>query len=204
MATPTKPGIYLRSGSKASFSEAGKEIQDREIVISSDTGEIGTPTGWVNPAKLGGKVKNIYYAETPAERQDIYSTDPVIINGLSMTLTPETEKSAFIITAAVSSTFTYVASLLCFVNGTSLHSHGNNNNEQGSISTKYNGSNNTGLISTMPIQARYDATGTDDVTIDIRGTSGWGGSTYHMYINDRGDNDMRSISTMIVYEVERA
>ncbi len=44
---PTKPGIYLRGGTKASFSEAGNEIEEREIVYAIDTGEIGTYAGWI-------------------------------------------------------------------------------------------------------------------------------------------------------------
>lgn len=195
-----KTGIYLRGGTKASFSDVGNEIGSREIVFATDTKEIGTPGGWISS---GGKVKNIYYTETPAERQDIYSNDPTIINGLSMTITPETEESTFIIVANVSSTFTYVASLLCFVNGVSLHSHENNSSAHGSIATVYRGNNDTNQMISVPLHARYDASGIEDITVDIRAVSNWEGNAKHMYINDRASNDMRTVSTMIIYEVQR-
>ena len=59
---PTKPGIYLRGGDKESFKIPGKEIGDREIVIATDTGEIGTTNGWFNPfAPSPGSVGKIDY-----------------------------------------------------------------------------------------------------------------------------------------------
>lgn len=57
---PTKPGIYLRGGDKASFSIPGNEIEEREIVIATDTGEIGTVDGWFKVGKTG--IGEIYYA----------------------------------------------------------------------------------------------------------------------------------------------
>ena len=50
---PTKPGIYLRGGTRSSFDDLGNEIEDREIVIATDTGEIGTTSGWFNPFSSG-------------------------------------------------------------------------------------------------------------------------------------------------------
>ena len=50
---PSKPGIYLRGGTKESFSDAGNEIEAREMVIATDTGEIGTEKGWFDPFGLG-------------------------------------------------------------------------------------------------------------------------------------------------------
>ncbi len=200
---PDKPGIYLRGGTRASFDDEANAIGDREVVMATDTGEIGTKAGWINPAKLAGKVKNIYYAETPAERQDIYSQTPQIINGLSLTITPETENSSFIVVASISSTYTHVASLLIYKDDVSIHSHGNNTNQSGAIMTMYEGTNRTDMISSATIQGKIDTTGTNPITIDIRGTSSWGSSVYHMYINDRASNDMRGVSSMTVYEIER-
>ena len=64
---PTKPGIYLRGGEKASFDEPGKEIGERELVFATDTGEIGTKNGWFDPQKIGsgtiGVINNQY--DTP-------------------------------------------------------------------------------------------------------------------------------------------
>ncbi len=204
MSNPSKPGIYPRGGSRASFDEPGNEIEPREMVIATDTGEIGTEAGWFNPAKVGGKVKNIYYVETPPEKQDIYNNTPQVINGLSINLIPETENSTFIIVASISATFTHVASLLCYVNSESLYGHGNNSNQQGAIMTMYEGTNDVNHISSATLQTKYDAVGKDEIVIDIRATSSWAGSLYHLYINDRNSNDMRGISSMVIYEIERA
>lgn len=60
---PDKPGIFLRGGDKQTFSEPGNEIGEREIVIATDTGEIGTSFGWFNPFGPGsGTIGEIYYA----------------------------------------------------------------------------------------------------------------------------------------------
>ncbi len=203
MPAPTTPGIFLRGGNKADF-DGENDIKEREVVMAIDTGEIGTTNGWFDPfTPIVQKVKNIYYAETPAERQDIYSQTPQIITGLSLELTPTTETSSFIVTASISSTFTHVASLLCYINGVPTHSHGNNNNQSGSIMTMYEGTDEPGHISSATINAKIDTDSLDPITIDIRGTSSWSTSIYHMYINDRSSNDMRGISSMIIYEIER-
>ena len=68
MADPTKPGIYLRGGLKESFDEPGKEIGDREIVMATDTGEIGTQAGWMNPAALSGTIGKIHYEYDSTDR----------------------------------------------------------------------------------------------------------------------------------------
>ena len=205
MATPTNPGIHLRGGpTKEFFNENGNEIDEREIVIATETGEIGTAGGWFDPSKLsGGKVKNIYFAETPAVRQDIYTQTPTVITGLSLTITPETTKSSFIVVASVVSTYTHVASLLCFVNGSSLYSHANTN-APGAITTIYDGDNRTDVLESSTLQAKVDTNSLNPVTIDIRATSSWSTGIYQLYINDRSSNDMRGISTMVVYEVERS
>lgn len=59
---PSKPGIYLRGGTRASFEDVNNEIGDREIVIATDTGEIGTKAGWFDPFATGhGAIGEIYY-----------------------------------------------------------------------------------------------------------------------------------------------
>ncbi len=201
---PDKPGIYLRGGIKTSFDDEGSEIGERELVVATDTGEIGTQAGWIDPSKFsGGKVKNIYYAETSPERQDIYSQTPTVITGLSLTITPETDRSSFIIVASVNSTFTHVSSLLCYLNGTSIRNHTNNSNQAGAITTIYDGTNITSSMFSNTLQTKIDTSSHDEIIIDIRGTSSWSTGIYHMYINDRDSNDMRSISSMVIYEIER-
>ena len=59
---PDKPGIYLRGGTKVSFEDIDNEIGDREIVVATDTGEIGTKAGWFNPFVPGpGSIGAIHY-----------------------------------------------------------------------------------------------------------------------------------------------
>ena len=66
---PTKPGVYLRGGTRTSFDDVGNEIEDREIVIATDTGEIGTKAGWFNPFSAGkGTIGEIFFAYDKIER----------------------------------------------------------------------------------------------------------------------------------------
>ncbi len=60
---PDKPGIYLRGGIKSSFDEIGNEIGERELVVATDTNELGTQEGWFNPftPTNKGKIGEIYY-----------------------------------------------------------------------------------------------------------------------------------------------
>ena len=64
MEAPTKPGIYLRGGIKSSFDEPENVIGYREIVVATDTGEIGTTAGWFDisiPLSNSGKIGEIFY-----------------------------------------------------------------------------------------------------------------------------------------------
>jgi hypothetical protein len=194
----SKPGIYLRGGAKDDFNDPGHEIGDRELVIATDTMELGTSNGFFIP---GGKVRNVYFAQTPAERQEITSSEPVVIDGLSLNITPEFQNSSFIVTATVLGTFTYTSSLLVYLNGANIASHDSNNVYQGSLVTTYHGNNTTNNMYSYNLQAMISPQTTQPITIDIRALSHWGTSTYTTYINDRAGNDMRCVSSMVVYEV---
>jgi len=198
--TPTTPGLYPRRGPKASFSDANS-VQPGELVLSTDTDEIGTEHGWQGGKNAGGKLLSAYFLETPAQRQTIESSTPVSVIGLSITVTPEYEDSMFIIQANVLSTFRHVASMFIYINGEKQMTHANSN-EDGANNTIYYGSNSNSYLYPVVIQGRHFATSKDPVTIEIRMLSAWANTVYPLYVNDRSENDMRGVSTMIVQEIK--
>ncbi len=62
MPGPTTPGIYLRGGAKAYFVD-DNAIKERELVIATDTGELGTTNGWIDPFNIptNGRIGEIYF-----------------------------------------------------------------------------------------------------------------------------------------------
>jgi hypothetical protein len=151
---------------------------------------------------FAAKCINTYFAITPATRQLISSTTPQVITGLSITLTPKSTNSKFLIMAIVNGTARYVSSVLVYRNGSKVLTHGGNSNESGSNATVYFGDNDNGRMKQMHVHYMDSPNTTASVTYDIRFTSGWGGGTYGAYINDRSSNDMRSPSTLTIMEFE--
>lgn len=131
--------------------------------------------------------------------QYIASIKPVKVNGLEFTVTPRSASSNFLIIAVINGSMTYVSSSLLFRNGSPILSHGVNNNEPGSQATTYITKSDDYMLH-QTIQY-VDAPGTTNpVMYDVRCTSGWGGTTYGLYINNRASGDMATPSTLTIIE----
>jgi len=144
-----------------------------------------------------------HFAITPAVRQTISSITPVMVTGLSITITPKSVDSNFLIMAVINGSMTWVSSSLIYRNGSAVLTHTGNGNEPGSQATTYFG--NASTVDTNMLQhiINYvDAPQTTAaVTYDVRCTSGWSGTLSTLYINDRGVyNDMRTPSTLTIIE----
>jgi len=194
-----KPGIYLRGGSRSSFDDPDNEVGDREIVLATDTGELGLSSQFFVP---GGRVRNIYFAQTPAERQEIYATDPIAINGLSVSVTPEFIDSSFVVIANIVGTFNYASGVGFYVDNIPLVQNEDNDIHESVSMSIYTGENNTSVLRSYSAQAIVSPQTTQSITIDVRAISKWQGTTYTTYINDTANNNARSISSMVVYEVK--
>ncbi|MCK5584237.1 MAG: hypothetical protein KAI33_10610, partial [Elusimicrobiales bacterium] len=168
--------------------------------IESTSGGIKFPDATTQVTS--GKVINTYFVMTAATRQTIASTTPQIITGLSVTLTPVSTNSKFMILAVVNGNLNYVSSVLIYQGGTKLLSHTGNTNEAGAQATRYTSDgNNGGYISQMIINYVDSPATTSSITYDVRMTSGWSGTSYTSYANDRADNDMRTPSTLMIMEI---
>ncbi|MCK5358852.1 MAG: hypothetical protein KAJ48_10690, partial [Elusimicrobiales bacterium] len=168
--------------------------------IESTSGGIKFPDGKIQVTS--GKIINVYFAITPATRQTINSTTPQIITGLSITLTPVSANSKFMILAIVNGNLNHVASVLIYKEGTKLLSHEGNTNEFGAQATKYTiDAVSTSYMSQLVVNYVDSPATTSSITYDVRMTSGWSGTSYTSYANDRGSNDMRTPSTFMIMEI---
>jgi hypothetical protein len=156
-----------------------------------------------------GSVVQVITAQTGFIAQTINSTAPQPVTNMSVTITPKFSNSKFLIEAAISSSWTYVAGLHIYKNGSDIiaTSHGGNTQTGGgtSIWTKYFSgvSPDTTPDSMMTFPVLYfDTPATlSPITYDIRVNSGWNGGSNAIYINNRPGGDMLSSSYMMVTEI---
>jgi microcystin-dependent protein len=160
-------------------------------------------TSWQQVAGTGGsnQIINAYSVNTGATRQDITSSTWAAITGLSVTLTPVSASSRFILLSSIQNSGTYVNSFTFFKNSSSLLSHANTS-ETGAIRTTYSGQNDSDNFQWETSLSYVDAPATtSSITYDVRATSSWNGATGTLRINDRLSNDMRGVSSFTVLEM---
>ena len=148
------------------------------------------------------------YAQTPATRyvitcQELSDTNSTIPS-MAVTYTPTRSTSRIIITATVSHNQHHVYSFGVKRNGTLLTAgvSGNTNTSSGSIHTGYKGHDEENYHGSDTFSLE-DTTFTAGIsyTYEIAATASWNGSIRDLNINDRSNGDMRSISSMHVYEI---
>jgi hypothetical protein len=105
--------------------------------------------------------------------------------------------------ATISGSQTHVSSYGIFKDGVATVSTSgqNNTNEPNMHTTQYIGTATTDYIYQVPIMHSEIAGSTNARTYGVYGTSGWAGTLYTLYINNRGSNDMASFSHMTIFEV---
>lgn len=158
-------------------------------------------TQW-QPFMLNQKIYNV---ATSTTMQTINSLTPVIVNGLSITVTPSSVMSKFLIMAVVNGSMTHVASSIIYKNGSQLIVGGNNLNNTaagklGVQATTYIG--NSVVTNMFQHHILYvDMPGTiEPITYDIRHVSAWSGTAYTTYVNNRNVADMCSPSSLVIVE----
>jgi hypothetical protein len=160
-------------------------------------------TSWQQVAGTGGsnQIINAYSVNTGATRQDITSSTWAAITGLSVTLTPVSASSRFILLSSIQNSGTYVNSFTFFKNSSSLLSHANTS-ETGAIRTTYTGQADYDNYQWETSLSYVDAPATtSSITYDVRATSSWNGASGTIRINDRLSNDMRGVSSFTVLEM---
>lgn len=174
--------------------------------LTASGGQVSLPTGNALSAPAGGflapgRVIQVRHARTPATRYTIAAQDLQAIPGLEIHFTPLRSNSLIRLTAMVNGMANYVETVGFLRNGSPIVNN-TNVNSNGSILTTYDG----GPIDADYIHGRYiefydSVNGAPSITYSVGVSSSWNGTVYTTYINDRVSNDMRSISSMTIWEI---
>ena len=150
-----------------------------------------------------GQVMQLRYAQTPATRYLIRTQNLTAIPNLEVTIQPSHTNSKILLMAMVNSNAIHVSSL-GFLRNNSILTNGltsNTNVSSGSIATTYHGDSTESHMINRQIMYMDMPNTTNPITYTVGASSSWNGSLYNLYINDRNDSDMRSISSLIAMEV---
>ncbi|HLP19292.1 MAG TPA: hypothetical protein VK174_03290 [Chitinophagales bacterium] len=150
--------------------------------------------------KFASTLVGSYFAITPTTIQNITSITPVEITGLTITITPKSASSKFLIMAVVNGTMSYVVSTVLYRNGSNILSHASNSNEPGSIVTTYEGGANNDVMRQQYFNYLDSPNTTSAVTYSVRHTSGWAGGAVLTQVNNRNSVDMATPSTLTILE----
>ena len=152
-----------------------------------------------------GEVVQAKFASTPPDRYMIRSNELAQIPNLEVSIAPTHTNSKIVLIAMVTSTCQHVTSFGFFRDGNLITSglSGNQNVSNGSVTTQYEGSgyDNSSYIYSVPVHYHDTPGTTNAVTYTVGASASWQGSIRDLYINDRGDNDMRGVSTLLALEV---
>ena len=154
-----------------------------------------------------GAVLQVQAARSGPARQDIASTSPTLITGLSINFTPKKVGSLLIFDAQISSSNTHVCSFGIFKNATatvSTSGQTNDNEANMQVTSYYAKPTNdarTDVIHQTNLMHYETVDNLTTRTYGVYGTSGWAGTTYTLCINNRSNNDMASFSYFTIMEI---
>ena len=141
--------------------------------------------------------------QTIADTQDITDGN-ALISGLNIVMYPKRSNSIIVLEAHIHHSHSYVVSFGFIVNGTAAVSLSGNTNSSGSNVTQYHGTNDTGQcsVTSWKVSPTNPGAGTR-MDIRVGATASWSGddTSYTLYINDRGSQDMSSLSSITAYEI---
>ena len=153
-----------------------------------------------------GKVLQVQHVQCSPVRYTISVNALTPIPDLLISFTPKSSTSKILLQSNIYSTETHVTTFgfLENINGSdTIVSNVSNGNTVGSISTTYRGNGITTNIYANPIAYMVDSNGTSTRTFKVGATSSWANVLYTLYINDRSSNDMRSVSSFTITEIEQ-
>jgi hypothetical protein len=117
---------------------------------------------------------------------------------------PMRSDSKIILEAHISHSESFVVSLGFLVNNQAVANLGSNSNSTNSNVTHFNGANDGNYLTQTSWKVEYTNPGAGRrMTINVGATASWSNdqTNYPLYINDRNSGDMRSISSITVYEI---
>lgn len=149
---------------------------------------------------IPGSIVQVKHARTAPTRYAIATQDISAIPELTINISPKFSNSAILITAMINSSSQHV-STFGFLKNDAFIINNSNTNSAGSILTVYDGQDTNDYMYGQYIEfLDYPAT-TGSVNYKAAASASWGGSIRTLYINDRLSNDMRSVSSMTVWEI---
>ena len=150
-----------------------------------------------------GEVVQAKFASTPPNRYLIRDNNLTQIPDLEVSIAPTHTNSKIVLIAMITGNARHVTSFGFFRDGNLITSglNGNTNVSSGSVATTYTGDDTDDHMYSWPVNYHDTPGTTNAVTYTVGASASWGGSIRDLYINDRGSNDMRSVSTLLAIEV---
>ena len=150
-----------------------------------------------------GQIMQMRYSQTPPDRYLINSSNLSPIPNMEVTIQPSHTNSKVLLVAMINSDARHVSSFGFLRNNGVLTSNlsGNTNVSSGSVSTTYHGTDDNDDMKNVFIQYMDMPNTTNPCTYSVGASASWSGGNRNLYINDRGDNDMRSICSLTAYEI---
>jgi hypothetical protein len=162
------------------------------------------------PLYSPGAIVQVQYASTPLNntvKQTIVggelSDAANDIDYLDVNFKPKFANSSILLVAMIVFSPGFVTSFGFKEDNTTIRTQGDNNNTPGGIFTYYDSTNlSNDRIKVANIQVMIPANGAHTRRYNAAAASSWnGGNNYTLTINERGSNDMRGMSNMVVYEI---
>jgi len=164
--------------------------------LSIQASKLTLPTNTYAP----GAIIQVQHVQSSATRYTISAADITAIPELSISFTPKFSTSKILLQAMINSSQTYVCTFGFLKNGAYILSN-TNTNSAGSIATTYiTDTNGANMFNNFISYVDTPGT-TSAITYAAAAASSWAGTNYNLYINDRSDSAMRSISSMTIYEI---
>ena len=150
-----------------------------------------------------GEVVQAKFASTPPNRYLIRNNNLTQIPDLEVSIAPTHTNSKIVLMAMITGNARHVTSFGFFRDGNLITSglNGNSNVSSGSVATTYTGDDTDNHMYSWPVNYHDTPGTTNAVTYTVGASASWDGSIRDLYINDRGGNDMRSVSTLLAIEV---
>ena len=150
-----------------------------------------------------GQIMQMRYSQTPADRYLITAQNLSPIPNLEVTIQPSHTDSKILLMAMINTNARYVSSWGFLRNNSILTNglSGNSNVSSGSVSTTYFDGDRDNDMQNIFIQYMDMPNTTNPLTYSVGASASWSGGNRNLYINDRGDNDMRSICSLTAYEI---
>ena len=188
---PTNKDILI-NGVYNKLKEKGfKTINGKSLIGSGDI-------------QIQSKLLQVKFIQSPNERYYFNTMDEVELPGLNTIIIPKSDNSYFLVFATINTSIGYVHSIsLKFRDNFVGQATSNNSNHPHALYHIYKGSNKTDYIEPKHVMFAIENDSLDEAYIGIWFRNKWGTKAYPFYYNDRKTNDMRSLSTMIIMEVEK-